>query len=446
MRKYLTCGSKLFEPESMTAKPLPRYAEMDLIKVYPQITFQHIIGFGAALTEASGYVFAQMDESDRREFLERCFAPEFNGYSLCRLAIQSCDFSLAPRSYPNDSRDGKLEGFSIDDDLAYVIPLVADALSVNPELELLASPWSPPAWAKTNRSMLHGGHLRPSSADAWAQMISRFLLEYRKLGVRIGRITVQNEARAIQTWESCLYSAREEAAFVRDHLRPALDACGLSDVKILIWDHNKENVFDRTAACLRDDAAARAIDGIAFHWYSGDHFEALAATSLLAGDRELIFTEGCDFFSDGDPYWELRHAEHYAHEIIGDLEAGANGIIDWNILLDSHGGPNHRKNYCDAPMMYDLEAKRLNVRLPFHYIGHFSRFIKPGAVRMLTSRYTTDLETTSFANPDGSHALVVLNRTERDIDFNVNVNGGFMNDHTVHPTTAPARSIMTITW
>ena len=96
--------------------------------------------------------------------------------------------------------------------------------------------------------------------------------------------------------------------------------------------------------------------------------------------------------------------------------------------------------------MYDLEAKKLNVRLPFHYIGHFSRFIKPGAVRMLTSRYTTDLETTSFANPDGSHALVVLNRTERNIDFNVNVNGGFMKDHTVYPTTAPARSIMTITW
>ena len=445
MKRYLTDISNIFAEADVRVRRSPGIPEMKLVKVYPGITFQTFVGMGAAITEASGYVFSQMSDDLQRHFIEQCFGKRGNRYSLARLSIQSCDFSLGPRSYM-PKRNDDLQGFSIDDDWAYVIPLAKAALGANPDLQFLASPWSPPAWAKTNRSMKRGGHLSRAAYDDWARMIARTLAEYREAGIDIGRITVQNEPQAIQTWESCLFSAKQERDFLHGSLKPALHEASLGHVKTLIWDHNKEGALDRAAEVMHDPACAVDVDGVAFHWYSGDHFEALRVVrDLLGPDRELIFTEGCDSFSAGDPERELPHAEHYAHEAIGDLEAGANGIIDWNILLDAQGGPNHVGNFCDAPIMYDCESGRLNVRLPFHYLGHFSRFIQPGAMRVLTTRYTTDLETVAFANPDGSHALVVLNRNWWDIDFDLTWNDAALGAN-VASIEAPAHSIQTICW
>ena len=420
---------------------------MKLVKVYPQTRFQSIIGFGAALTEAAGYVYAHMDDDTKEHFIRLCFGSSFNAYSLCRLAIQSCDFSLGPRSYCESAPDADLSNFSIEHDHAYVLPLVKDALAVNPDISFLASPWSPPSWAKTNRTMKYGGHLRSSKADDWASMIARFVSEYAREGVRIDRITVQNEVNARQTWESCLFNAKQEIDFLSNHLKPALEREGHGDVKILVWDHNKEGMLDRATAFLADERASQYMDGVAFHWYSGDHFEALAATRQAIGDdQELIFTEGCDFFTNGDEWWQLPHAEHYAHEIIGDVNAGANGFIDWNIVLDSNGGPNHVQNFCDAPIMYNIDAKRLMIRKPFLYLGHFSRFVKPGARRLLCTSYTSDLETCAFANPDGSKVAIVLNRFGGTYPFYLNIDGGFVNEHTRFSLEAPAHSIQTICW
>ena len=445
MKRYLTDSSNIFAEVDVPVKRTPGIPEMRLVKVYPSITFQPFIGMGAALTEASGYVFAQMNDTAKAAFIERCFGASGNRYSLARLSIQSCDFSLGPRTYMR-KRDDTLQSFSIEDDWGYVIPLAKAALEANPDLQFIASPWSPPAWAKTNRMMKLGGHLRRNSYDAWARMIARTISEYRAAGIDIGRITVQNEPQAIQKWESCLFSAKQEREFLHESLKPALQAEGLGHVKTLIWDHNKEGVLDRAAEVMHDQLYADDVDGVAFHWYSGDHFEALRVVRDFIGpDKELVFSEGCDSYSAGDPERELPHAEHYAHEIIGDLEAGANGILDWNILLDAQGGPNHVGNFCDAPIMHDCEAGRTNVRLPFHYLGHFSRFIQPGAVRMLTTRYTTNLETCAFANPDGTHALVVLNRNWWDISFDLTWNDGVLGSP-IASIEAPAHSIQTICW
>ena len=446
MERYLTDDTKRFEREDLRAHPTASIPEMQLVKVYPQVTYQRFIGFGAALTEASGYVYAQMDEQTRREFIELCFGAEGNRYSLARTSIQSCDFSLVPRSYLANSSDRALESFNIDDDYAYVLPLVFDACAKNPGLEVLATPWSPPKWAKTNRNMKYGGRLVRKHYDTWARMMARYVAEYRALGVPVTRLTVQNEPQAIQTWESCLFTASQEGEFLMQSLKPALREAGLDDVKVLIWDHNKEAVFDRAAELLGDADVAPCVDGVAFHWYSGDHFEALRAVRELAGpNRELIFTEGCDAYSAGDAAREIPHAEHYAHEVIGDLEAGANAVLDWNILLDETGGPNHVGNFCDAPIMYDTRSHTMNVRVPFYYLGHFSRFIAPGAQRILSTRYTTDLETCAFANPDGSHVLVVLNRTARDIPFDLASGEKAERRRIVH-ADAPAHSIQTIVW
>ena len=445
MKRYLSSADRRFEESRVTVLPCPVEPEMNLVKVYPHITYQQFTGFGAALTEASGYVFSRMSKRDQERFLDLCFSPEHNAYSLCRLSIQSCDFSLAPRPYMR-ANDPSLASFSIDDDWGYVLPLVKAAQRVNPNLAFIASPWSPPAWAKTNRSMKRGGHLCKAEYGTWASMIARTLASYREQGVDIGRITVQNEPQAVQTWESCLYSASQEATFLHDHLKPALRKAGLGHVKTLIWDHNKERLLDRTASVLAQGGLAADVDGVAFHWYSGDHFEAVRATRELVGpERELIMTEGCDAYSNGDVAAELPHAEHYAREVIGDLEAGANAVIDWNILLDRAGGPNHVGNFCDAPIMYDEAGWELNVRLPFCYLGHFSRFIHVGARRMLTTRYTTRLETCGFVNPDSSRALVVLNRTDDVIAFDLSWGSGIRGSRIAH-LSAPAHSIQTICW
>lgn len=444
-KRYLTTREHVLSASNVREKRPLSTPEMKLVKAYPDILHQDVVGIGAALTESSGYVFAQMDADSQAQFLDLCFGPEGNRYSLCRLSIQSCDFSLVPRPYLASSSSG-VEDLSIDDDWAYVLPLVKAAQTRNPRLSFLASPWSPPAWAKTNRSMKYGGHLRKDSYETWAHMVARAVALYWAEGVPVERITVQNEPQARQTWESCLYTPEQEGAFLGEHLRRALDAEGLGHVKALIWDHNKESVLDRTLAIVSNPLWADAVDGVAFHWYSGDHFEALRATRDVIGpNRELIFTEGCDFYSEGSTYWELPHAEHYAHEIIGDFEAGANGVLDWNILLDAHGGPNHVGNYCDAPIMYDAQRHQMNVRLPFHYIGHFSRFVQPGARHMLTTRYTDHLETAGFANPDGTHVIVVLNRTDDDIGFDLSWSRASGAVRLAH-LDAPGHSIQTIVW
>ena len=446
MKRYLTHETRRFERTQVHALPCPSMPEMQLVKVYPHITFQEIVGFGGALTEAAGYVYALMEKPLQQEFMQLYFGDAGNRYSLGRLSVQSCDFSLCPRSYVASARDKSLAEFSIDDDFAYIIPFVLDALAVNPALEFLASPWSPPAWAKSNRSMKRGGHLLSKHYRQWANMIARFVAEYRKLGIPVTRLTMQNEPGAVQTWESCLFNVAQEGVFLRDHLKPALRDAGLRDVKVLGWDHNKESALERTIGLLGDARTADELDGIAFHWYSGDHFEALRIVrDLLGPRRELIFSEGCDAYSAGDPAQELPHAEHYAHEIIGDLEAGANGILDWNILLDEQGGPNHVGNFCDAPVMFDRSSGKLNVRLPYYYLGHFSRFIQPGARRVLSTSYTTNLETCAFLNPDGSHALVVLNRWWWSIPFKLTWGSGAL-DRRIATIEAPPHSIQTITW
>ena len=446
MKRYLTDGEHRLACTTVRALPSPFPPEMQLVKVYPTVKRQKLVGIGAALTEAAGYVYAQMDEPTRRRFIELCFGAQGNRYSLVRTSVQSCDFSLVPRAYVDDSSDGELSSFSIEDDFAYVLPLVFAACRENPELQVVASPWSPPSWAKTNRNMKRGGWLSHRHYGMWARMVARYVAEYRKLGVPITRLTVQNEPQAIQTWESCLFNARQEGEFLAEHLKPALREAGLDDVKVLVWDHNKEQAFDRAASLLDRAEVAAQVDGVAFHWYSGDHFEALRAVRELIGpERELVFTEGCCSYSAGDPGRELPHAESYAHEVIGDLEAGANGILDWNILLDERGGPNHVDNYCDAPIMYDTQTGRMNVRLPFYYLGHVSRFVMPGARRILSSSYTSDLETCAFENPDGSHALVVLNRTPRELPFDLSW-GSTVRDRRIAHLSAPPHSIQTITW
>lgn len=265
--------------------------EMNLVKVYPDVTYQKILGMGGAFTEAAAYTYSKMSMEKQKELMELCFGEKGNQYNFCRTHIQSCDFSLGNYAYIEDASDQELTTFSLERDKEYLIPFMTTALQKNEEIQLLASPWSPPAFMKTNGEMNHGGQLKEEYSSMWADMIVKYIEEYEKLGIKISRLTVQNEPAAKQKWDSCIYSATEEAEFAVKFLRPALDRNNYKDVKINVWDHNKECMLERVQENFRVDGAEHVIDGITFHWYSGDHFEALQETGRQFPEKELIFTE-----------------------------------------------------------------------------------------------------------------------------------------------------------
>lgn len=414
--------------------------EMSLVKIYPDVRGQTILGMGGAFTEAAAFTYSRMSRERQKELIALYFGEQGNRYNFCRTHIQSCDFSLGNYAYVEDEKDRDLATFSLKQDHKYLIPFIQAARQEKDGLQLLASPWSPPAFMKTNGEMNHGGRLKQEYYTMWADMMAKYVDEYAALGIPISRLTVQNEPAAVQSWDSCIYSATEEAEFAVGYLRPALDQKGHQDVKISIWDHNKEIMLERAQESMRVPGADKAIGGISFHWYSGDHFEAVAQTARQFPEQELIFTEGCVEYSRYATDNQVQHAEMYAHDMIGNFKAGTNAFIDWNLILDEKGGPNHVGNFCDAPVMCDGTRDTIDVKLSYYYIGHFSRFVKPGAVRVLTSSFHRNIEAVGFLNPDGEKVLVILNPSEQDMEFTVT-------DKTYScPLQISSHSIMTVCW
>lgn len=242
----------------------------------------------------------------------------------------------------------------------------------------------------------------------------RYALEYRRRGYGVFAMSVQNEPNAVQSWESCRYTPEEERDFLLGFLAPELRRQGLGNVVLTIWDHNKERLFDRVDAICSDPEANACAGAAGFHWYGGDHFDALRLVRRKYPDKLLMFTEGCIEYSKGSHGAQTANAERYAREILHSFNAGLNAFFDWNVLLDMSGGPNHKGNYCDAPIMADIVAGELKYNLSYSYIRHFSRYIRPGAVRIGTTCYDNDLGFCAAFNPDGSIAAVALNTSDEE--------------------------------
>jgi hypothetical protein len=256
--------------------------------------------------------------------------------------------------------DFALESFSIERDRQALLPMIQAAQRMaqagGRELKLLASPWSPPAWMKDSGRMNDGGRLRPECRAAWAQCFVRFIQAYAAEGVPIWGVSVQNEPEARQRWDSCLYSAEEERDFVRDHLGPALHAAGLGHGAHRRVGPQPRRHGRARQRHLRRPEAARYIWGTGFHWYVEDHFDHVQLVHDAWPDKQLLFTEGCQ---EGGPHWgRWELAERYARSILNDLNRWTVGWIDWNLLLDEQGGPNHVGNFCSAPMLADLVSHR----------------------------------------------------------------------------------------
>ena len=408
--------------------------------VHPGKKFQTVTGFGGAFTEAAAVTWLKLSPVNRAQVLRAYFdREEGHGYSLCRTHINSCDFALGNYAYDEVAGDFALEHFSIAHDRQALLPMIQEAQHVaGPGLALFASPWSPPAWMKTNGQMNRGGQLKPECRDVWARYFVRYITEYAKAGVPIWGITVQNEPAATQSWDSCVYTAEEERDFVRDHLGPVLERAGLGHIKIIIWDHNRDLLVERVQPAFDDPVASRYIWGAGFHWYVADKFENVQLIHDVWPDKALLFTEGCQ---EGGPHigsWEI--GERYARSMINDLNRWTVGWVDWNLLLDDTGGPNHVNNLCSAPILADTKNDRLILQSSYYYLGHFSRFIRPGAQRILCATTRDDLEATAFQNVDGSVAVVVLNRTDAEQRLAIR-----RPDHSA-TVVLPRHSIATFRW
>ena len=402
--------------------------------------FQSIVGIGGALTDASAETFYKLPAGQQSEILTAFFDKEKgNGYTLCRTSIHSSDFSSASYTYDETPGDTSLKHFSIAPDLKFRVPFIKAAFAkAGNDLKLLASPWSPPAWMKTNNDMLHGGKLRPEFAQTWANYFVRFVQEYEKAGIPLWGLTVQNEPMAVQRWESCIFTAEEERDFVKFHLGPSLERSGLSRLKLTIWDHNRGLMYQRAKVVYDDPAASKYVWGTGFHWYVGDHFDNVRLVHDAYPEKQLLFTEATDADFDAAIIKDWKWGEICARSMIMDLNNGACGWVGWNIIVDERGGPNHVGNFCTAPIICDTKTGALTYMNSFYYIGHFSRFIRPGAKRIVCSSNADELLATAFVNPDGKIAVVVENQTDNEIPFFTWI------ENRAVKTNSPAHSILTL--
>lgn len=392
----------------------PCNKEKGFLNVYP-IQRSKLIGFGGAFTDSSAYNYSLLSDEQKKEVLEDLFGENGLGYTLCRLCIGSSDFALEEYCYVEEG-DDELKSFNIDRDKKYVIPFLKDALRyTGNKLRLFASPWSPPAFMKENGTRLHGGKLLVRYYETYAEYIVKFLMAYRAEGIDIWALTPQNEPKAKQTWESCFYGAEDEIAFTKI-LKKVLVKHGL-DVKILGWDHNKERLFERADQLFSADTDL--FDGVGFHWYSGAHYNAISAVKAKYPEKLVIATEFCKTLTSVVDYVSWR----YANEILNDLACGADGICEWNLILDEDGGPYHdRISGCDAPIRVNADSRTARRSETYYDMYMFSHFIREGAVSLYTSSFDEKVQLTAAQNPNGDLVVVVFNKGE-DCAAKLYING-----------------------
>ena len=436
---------RLSQTETLSFKRMGQPLETQIcVFVDPNKRAQTILGIGGALTDSSAETFAKIPAAKQQEILDAYYDPNKGiRYTLARTNIHSCDFSSGSYTYVTEG-DKALTSFSVEHDKQYRIPFIKRVIAATGgRLTLFASPWSPPAFMKTNNDILHGGKLKPEFYQSWANYYTKFIRAYEREGIPVWGITIQNEPMATQTWESCIYSAEDERDFLKNFLGPTMKRAGLGDRKILGWDHNRDLIYQRVSTLLQDPEAAKYLYGIAFHWYepwSGGQmmFDNVKLVHETFPDKPLLFTEGTPASFDTARIHDWSLGEQYGYSMINDFNSGAIGWTDWNVLLDEQGGPNHVGNFCFAPLHADTRTGEVIYTNSYYYIGHFSKFIRPAARRIAASPSRSALLSTAFVNPDRTVSVVVMNRGEEKVPYFLWVDGN------AAEVSSPPHSIQTL--
>ena len=381
-------------------------AERNFLNVYP-MEISDIIGFGGAFTDSAAYNYSLLSREEKCKALEALFGKSGLRYNLCRLCIGSSDFATEEFSYVKDG-DTSLDSFDISRDKKYVIPFVKDAIEyTGGNITFFASPWAPPAFMKENGTRFQGGKLLDIFYPLYAEYIVKFIEAYRAEGIEISAITLQNEPHANQTWESCYFEKEDEEKLALA-LAASFDKHSL-DVKILGWDHNKERLYERADYLFQ--TVGDKMWGAGFHWYSGSHFGAISALRAKYPNKVLLATEFCKTLNKGHDFV----SGGYKNEILSDIAAGANGICEWNLILDDIGGPYHnRMGGCNAPIILDRASQTAKKTYLYYETYMFSHFIDKGAKSLYASSYDDNVKISAVKNPGGKLVVNVMNQGAND--------------------------------
>jgi glucosylceramidase len=430
-------GNALTKIKQFQSLPNPVEIQLD-----DKQRFQTITGFGGSFTASTAYLLNRLSAKNREKILQAYFGEKGARYSLTRTHINSCDFSTHQYAYAMVSDDTKLTHFSIAEDQNTLIPMIHQAQKISKEgFKIIASPWTAPPWMKDNQSWI-GGKLLPQYRDTWALYYCKYIDAYQKEGIPIWGLTVVNEPHGNgNNWESMLFTPKEMTEFVQDYLGPKLASDGKSQVNILGYDQNRAGLKEWVDAMYENEATSKYFSGTAIHWYEStyDYFpQALDYAHHKSPSKYLIQTEACvdsevPHWQDDAWYWkkeatdwgwnwasaEDKHlhpkyapVNRYATDIIGCLNHWVDGWIDWNMVLDQQGGPNWFKNWCVAPVIVNPETDEVYFTPLYYVMSHFSKFIRPGAVKIGCKLEHPQLMSTAAQNPDGTIALVVFNPTE----------------------------------
>lgn len=389
-----------------------------IIQVDPETTYQSMDGFGFTLSQGSAKHLLEMSDSARIAVLKELF-----GYgekdiriSYLRLAVAASDLNEFPFSY-NDLEDSlatdlSLENFSLSYDTLDVIPVLKQILEINPEIKLMASPWSPPKWMKDNNDTW-GGSLLEEFEPVYAQYLVKYIREMEKRGFNIDALTIQNEPLHPGNNPSLFMLPIQQARFVGQHLGPAFKNEGIK-TKIVIYDHNADRP-DYPISILNDSLANPFVDGSAFHLYGGQ-IEALSEVHQAFPDKNIYFTEqwvGAPGNLDGDIPWHVKNL------LIGAPRNWAKTVLEWNLSSNPSLTPHTDRGGCDRCLgAVTIDWDQVTRNPAYYVIAHASKFVDPGSFR-IDSNVFEGLSNVAFLRPDGKKVLIALNDSSKPISFKI---------------------------
>lgn len=396
----------------------------NLIEVDTTRTFQTMDGFGFSLTGGSAYLLNKMLTAENRSnLLRELFLSDINGIgiSYLRISIGASDLDEKVFSYndlPKGETDLTLSKFSIDPDQENLIPVLKEILALNPEIKIMASPWSAPMWMKTN-GMAKGGSLKKEHYPVYANYLVKYIEEMKKQGIEIDAITVQNEPEHPGNTPSMTFTSKQQNEFVRDHLGPAFRLAGIT-TKIVIYDHNCDHP-EYPIEILNDSVTRKFVDGTAFHMYLGD-ISAMNQVHEAHPDKNLYFTEQWTS-GQGDFGGDLRW--HVKNLIVGAPRNWSRVVLEWNLAADENFKPHTTDGGCDlcqGALTIHSNTGTITRNVSYYIIAHAARFVPPGSIR-IASNITDNLYNVAFRSPEGKKIIIVVNDNETEKTFSIGFNG-----------------------
>ncbi|CAJ0928989.1 unnamed protein product, partial [Mesorhabditis belari] len=399
------------------------------LKVITTERFQEIIGFGGAMTDAAAINIDRLDNEELEEILlHSYFGDQGIEYNVIRIPIASCDFSTREYSYLNTPGDFSLNSFHLAEEDQWKIKFIRRAQKMaRLPIKNFGSPWSAPAWMKTTGHMKGGGKLLEGEkySKTYAEYFVRFIEDYTAQGIPIWGVTVQNEPSLGEDekygFQAMFFPPKDQSDFVANHLGPTIAKSKVANrTLIMIHDDFRGNLPEWADITLANPKTDDFVSGIAVHWYGDRDADPMKLTQTKEKHprKFILGTEACT--GPGIDLGSFSRGERYAEDIIEDLQHDVSGWVDWNLALDLQGGPNWVSNFVDSPIIVNHTAKEFYLQPMFYAMGHFSKFIKPGAKRVsIKMQKVKDVQGIAFINQDGTVAVVVQNKGDFGVKISI---------------------------